>query len=132
MKRALLITLVASLAACSSRPFEKTETVYDPLLLTQKSNYTNVRVHRVNQLTGSALGDDCPLVLKVDNIEVVGLQQNQYVDLYLPEGKHTLSIRFKCALTEWRKSVDLNADGRYQEYSAESGGVGQYRMLRVK
>ena len=132
MKNIIVVSALTFLSACSSKPFEKTDTIYDSHLLVKNQNSTHIRVHRVSQLTGSALGDECPLVLKVDEIETVGLQQNQYVDLYLPSGKHTLSIRFKCALTAWRKSVNLIADGNFQEYSAESGSAGQYRMLRIQ
>lgn len=132
MKKIIFVSALAFISACSSKPFKKTDTIYDSHLLTENQDSTQIRVHRVSQIGGSALGSDCPLVLKVDEFETVGLQQNQYVDLYLPSGEHTLSIRFKCALTAWRKSVNLTADGKYQEYSAEIGGAGQYRMLRIK
>lgn len=132
MKTIIIVAAAAFLSACSARPFEQTSTIYDSKYLLENPILTQVRVHRVKQLSGSALGEDCPLVVKVDNEEIAGLQQNQYIDLYLPSGKHTISIRFKCALTAWRRSVELNADGNYQEYSAESGSVGQYSMQRIK
>lgn len=91
-----------------------------------------MRVHRVKQITGSGLGEGCPLVLSVDNIEAVGLQQNQYADLYLSKGHHKIKVRFPCAFTDWSKSLDVNADGNYQEYETELGGVGQYRMWKTK
>ncbi|WP_139810732.1 hypothetical protein [Pantoea rwandensis] len=132
MKKIIVASALMFISACSSNPFEKTDTIYDSHLLNKNQNTTHIRVHRVSQITGSALGSDCPLVLKVDEVETVGLQQNQYVDLYLSSGDHILSIRFKCALTAWRKSINLTANGKYQEYSAESGSAGQYRMLRIK
>jgi len=132
MKKLLLALAFVGLAGCASNPFEATHTIYDPSLLNKAPNTTKVRVHRVEQLSGSALGEDCPLVLKVDEKEVAGLQQNQFVDIYLPSGKYTLSVRFKCAFTAWRKSLDLNANGDYQEYQTETGAAGQYRMWRVK
>lgn len=132
MRKLLLLVSVVLISSCSSAPFEHTKNIYDAKYLKPDSETSHVRVHRVSQVSGSALGESCPLVLKVDNTETVGLQQNQYVDLYLPNGNHTLSVRFKCALTAWKKSVDLLANGNYQEYATETGAVGQYRMWRVK
>lgn len=132
-KGILLAAAVMLISSCTARPFQKTNTIYDPVFLTETPQSTHVRIHRVKQFTGGGYqGNSFPLVLKVDNVETVGLQQNQYVDLYLPQGQHTLSIRFECAITEWRKSVKLNAIGNYQEYAAEIGSVGQYRILRIK
>lgn len=131
MKNIILLSALV-LAGCASKPYEPTKTVYKPSITIQKNGATQVRVHRAKQVSGSALGESCPLVLRVDDIEVAGLQQNQYVDLYLPSGKHTLSVRFKCALTEWRKSVVLEANGTYQEYETETGAAGQYRMWQTR
>lgn len=132
MKRMYLVLAFMLLAGCASKPFEATNTIYDSSLLNNTPDSTKIRVHRVEQLSGSALGEDCPLILKVDDKEVVGLQQNQFVDIYLPKGKHTLSVRFKCAFTAWRKSLDIIANGEYQEYKTETGAAGQYRMWQVK
>ena len=132
MKRMYLVLAYMLLAGCTSKPFEVTNTIYDSSLLNNTPDSTKIRVHRVEQLSGSALGEDCPLILKVDEKEVAGLQQNQFVDIYLPKGKHTLSVRFKCALTAWRKSLDINSNGEYQEYKTETGAAGQYRMWQVK
>lgn len=132
MKRTYLVLASIILAGCASKPFEATTAIYDSSLLSTAPDATKIRVHRIEQLSGSALGENCPLVLKVDEKEVAGLQQNQFVDIYLPEGKHTLSVRFKCALTAWRKSLDIYASGQYQEYKTETGAAGQYRMWQVK
>lgn len=132
MKKLFIAVLALGLAGCAAKPYEATRTIYDTKITTAKDNLTHVRVHRLSQLTGAALGEDCPLVLKVDEKEIAGLQQNQYVDLYLPLGEHTLSVRFKCALTEWRKSTKLIADGVPKEYETEIGAAGQYRMWQTK
>ncbi|EPF1256195.1 hypothetical protein [Klebsiella aerogenes] len=132
MKKIILLLCVASLFACSNNPFEETNTLYSNEYKNSSSNTTQVRVHRVSQLSGAALGDDCPLVLKVDDKEIAGLQKNQFVDLYLPNGHHNLSVRFKCALTSWRKTLEIDVTGNYQEYKTEIGVAGQYRMWRVK
>lgn len=132
MKNLLLVVAVFGVVSCTSKPFEATTAIYNSSLLNTVPDATKVRVHRIEQLSGSALGQDCPLVLKIDEKEVAGLQQNQFVDIYLPEGKHTLSVRFKCALTAWRKSLDIYANGQYQEYKTETGVAGQYRMWQVK
>lgn len=123
--------LMVFVAGCASKPYEETKVIYDSEFTNASPNLTKIRVHRVTQLSGSALGDSCPLILKVDNKEVAGLQQNQFIDVYVPSGNHVLSVRFKCALTAWKKSVDLTADGNYQEYQTETGAAGQYRMWRV-
>ncbi|WP_237372644.1 hypothetical protein [Raoultella terrigena] len=130
MKTFALVLVILTMTGCATRPYESAQIIYDNLLITPSSNSTQVRVHRVKQFSGSGLGEDCPLVLKVDDKEVAGLQQNQYVDIYLPNGRHVLSVRFKCALTSWRKSVELIADGKYQEYETEVGSAGQYRMWK--
>lgn len=132
MKQILFLLALTSLGGCAAKPFEATKSVYDPTYTTAHADLTQVRVHRVSQLSGSALGESCPLVLKVDSKEVAGLQQNQYIDLYLPPGPHTLSVRFKCAITAWRKSISLDANGKYQEYETETGAAGQYRMWQTK
>ncbi|WP_034913060.1 hypothetical protein [Erwinia sp. 9145] len=132
MQKILLALCALGLSGCAEKPFEPTKTIYEPSLMTRSDDATHVRVHRVKQISGSGLGEGCPLILKVDNKEVAGLQQNQYADLFLPGGKHTLSVRFKCALTEWRKSIDLEANGNYQEYETELGAAGQYRMWQTK
>ncbi|EPI2798886.1 hypothetical protein ACS5LO_000271 [Citrobacter koseri] len=132
MKRVFLGLAIVILTGCASKPFEATNTIYEPSFLKNAPDTTKIRVHRVEQLSGSALGEECPLVLKVDEKEVAGLQQNQFVDVYLPNGNHKLSVRFKCALTEWRKSVDVIANGHYQEYQTETGIAGQYRMWQVR
>ncbi|WP_410699988.1 hypothetical protein [Citrobacter farmeri] len=132
MKRIFLGLVIFVLSGCTSRPYVPTDIVYDSSFLNSKTGATKVRVHRVQQLSGSGLGDSCPLVLKIDEKEVAGLQQNQYVDVYLPNGEHTLSVRFKCALTKWRKSLSIIANGHYQEYQTETGAAGQYRLWQVK
>lgn len=132
MKIILFGLIIFALFGCASKPYEAASIIYDSSLLNNKTGATKVRVHRIQQLSGSGLGEKCPLVLKVDEKEVAGLQQNQYVDVYLPNGNHKLSVRFKCALTEWRKSLSIIADGHYQEYQTETGAAGQYRMWQVK
>lgn len=132
MKKLHIVVLALGLSGCAAKTYEPTKTIYDRDLTTVNANKTHVRVHRISQLTGKALGESCPLVLKVDEKEIAGLQQNQYVDLYLPQGEHTLSVRFKCAFTEWRKSTQLTADGKPKEYETEIGAAGQYRMWQTK
>lgn len=124
--------IIVFLVGCASKPFEKTPLIYDQELTTESPALTKIRVHRVVQISGAGLGESCPLVLKVDEKEVAGLQQNQYIDVYVPEGEHLFSVRFKCALTEWRKSISIKASGVYQEYQTETGAAGQYRMWQVK
>lgn len=130
--KALVLLIIVLLSGCAAKPFEQTPLIYNQELTTASPSLTKIRVHRIVQLSGSGLGDNCPLILKVDGKEAAGLQQNQYVDLYVPNGTHLLSVRFKCALTAWRKSLDINADGTYQEYKTETGAAGQYRMWQVK
>ncbi|WP_151994642.1 hypothetical protein [Buttiauxella massiliensis] len=132
MKRLLITGLVILLTGCADRPYVPTATIYNSSFNKQSSNATHVRVHRIKQLTGAGLGEDCPLVIKVDDIEVAGLQQNQYIDFFLSKGEHILSIRLSCALTAWKKSLAVIADGKYKEYQAELGAVGQYRLLQIK
>lgn len=132
MKKITLAILMMLLTGCASRPYEPSTTILAPQFTVQSADTTHVKVHRAKQISGSALGESCPLILSVDNIEAVGLQQNQYIDLYLSRGQHTLKIKFSCATTAWSKSLYVNADGNYQEYEAEIGGVGQYRMWRTK
>ena len=120
------------LVGCANKPYEPTSTIYSQKYTSHSDERTKIRVHRVQQLTGAGLGEKCPLILKVDNTEVAGLQQNQFVDLYLNNGTHNLSVRFSCALTQWRKTLTVVADGQYQEIQTEQGAAGQYRMWRVK
>lgn len=132
MKNILITVCALVMCGCASKNYEPTKTIYNESFSLPKDNSTHVRVHRIKQISGSFLGENCPLVLKVDGDEVAGLKQNQYIDLYLPKGKHSLSVRFKCAITNWKKSLELDANGSYQEYEAEAGAAGQYRMWRKK
>lgn len=132
MRWIYLVVAAVILTGCTAKPYIPAQIIYNESLLHPVKGSTQVRVHRIQQITGSGLGEGCPLVLKVDDVAVVGLQQNQYVDLYLVKGGHDISVRFACALTEWRKSLTLVADGSYQEYMTELGMAGQYRMWRVK
>jgi hypothetical protein len=132
VKRWIVLAAAALIIGCADKPYEPTPTIYDASYTEQSADKTKVRVHREQQLAGSGLGKGCPLVLKVDSIAVAGLQQNQYVDLYLANGQHDLSVRFSCAITEWRKSLSIIADGQGQEIRVAQGSVGQYRMWRVK
>lgn len=132
MKQVIVFAVAALLIGCAEKPYEASSTIYSSAFAQKSSSKTKVRVHREQQLTGSALGESCPLVLKVDDVEVARLQQNQYVDLYLADGLHDLSVRFACAATAWRKSITIIADGKDQEINTEQGAAGQYRMWRVK
>ncbi|EKN3726536.1 hypothetical protein ACS78O_21580 [Yersinia enterocolitica] len=132
MKKLIIALAVFVLAGCANKPYEQTTNVIEPKLTTKKADSTQIRIHRVSQISGSGLGEGCPLVVSVDNTEAAGLQQNQYVDLFLDKGNHTVKVRFSCALTGWSKSLDIVADGSYQEYETETGMAGQYRMWRTK
>lgn len=132
VKKWSCVICVTLLAGCVNKPYEPTPTIYSQKYVYRSDEQTKIRVHRIQQFTGSGLGENCPLILKVDNTEVAGLQQNQYIDLYLSKGSHDLSVRFSCALTQWRKTLTVVADGHYQEIQTEQGVAGQYRMWRVK
>ncbi|WP_122095910.1 hypothetical protein [Rahnella sp. Larv3_ips] len=131
MKELLIAVLALGLAGCAAKPYEPTKNV-DEGFSEQSSDKTKIRIHRAKQLSGSALGDGCPLLVFIDEKEAAGLQQNQYADLYLTPGVHSMKVRFSCALTEWSKSLAVTADGKYKEYETEIGAVGQYRMWQIK
>lgn len=131
MKFALAIFAMA-IAGCADRPYVPATAIYDSAALIDKQGMTTVRVHRVQQLTGAGLGEKCPLVLSLDSIKVAGLQQNQYVDLYLKPGEHTLEVRLACAYTSMKGRLKFTAFGDRQEFKTELGDAGQYRLWQTK
>jgi len=127
-----LVMLAMAIAGCADKPYIPSTVVYDSAALVQRQGFTNVRVHRIQQITGAGLGEKCPLVLSLDNIKVAGLQQNQYVDLYLKPGEHTLAVRLACAYSSMKGSLEFTAFGERQEFKTELGGAGQYRIWQTK
>ena len=52
--------------------------------------------------------------------------------MYLSNGKHTLSVNFKCAVTSISKTLDIDVFGVPQEYKTDVDSFGLYRIWRVK
>ncbi len=76
----------------------------------------------------------CKFLIAIDDKEVALLRQNQFVTAYLNNGPHKIRVSNECNVLSMgmRKSLDLIADGTPQEYVAELGFWGQYRMWRAK
>ncbi len=76
----------------------------------------------------------CKFLVSIDENDVALLKQNQFVTAYIKNGPHKLKVSNECNVLSMgmRKTLDLIADGTDQEYIAENGFWGQYRMWRSK
>lgn len=131
MRKIILICAALVLAGCSSGPYEATPQVLQAFA-TQKPNTTKIRVHRQPQLSGPLLEETCPLIVYVDDKAAAGLQKNQYVDLYVPNGVHSLKVKFSCAITPIDKAMTIQLDGTPQFYETALNTSELYSLTRVK
>lgn len=131
MQKLILICAALALAGCSAGPYAPTQQVLQAYA-TQKPNTTKVRVHRQPQLAGSFFDDSCPLIVYVDNKEAAGLQKNQYADLFVPNGSHSLKVKFSCAITSLDKAMTVQLDGTPQSYETALNSAQHYSLTRVK
>ncbi len=130
-KKFILICAALALAGCSAGPYAPTQQVLQTYA-SPKANTTKIRVHRAPQFAGSMFDESCPLIVYVDNKEVAGLQKNQYADLYLPNGMHSLKVKFSCALTSRDKDLSIQLNGTPQSYETALNSAQRYSLTRVK
>ncbi|MFU2166567.1 hypothetical protein [Lelliottia nimipressuralis] len=135
LKKLLIIIAVLTLAGCA-RPYGQAEKILNQELVTPKSDtqQTKVTVTRNKQFIGGGSGGMCKFLVAIDDKDVALLRQNQFVTAYLTNGPHKLRVSNECNVLSMgmRKTLDLVADGTPQEYVAEVGFWGQYRMWKVK
>ena len=136
MNKALMPLIGALLLTGCARPYGPAETVINKQIVEPKAGtaQTKITVTRNKQFIGSASGGMCKFLIQIDETDVAKLRQNQFVTAYLTNGPHKLRVRNECDVLSMgmRKTLDINADGQDQEYLAEIGFWGQYRMWRVK
>ena len=131
MKKIILICAALVMAGCSAGPYEPTQQVLQAYS-TSKPDTTKVRVHRKPQISGSILDESCPLIVYVDEKEAAGLQKNQYADLYIPNGIHTLKVKFSCAITPLDKAMTIELDGTSQTFETALNSLHRYSLTRIK
>ncbi|ADW76091.1 hypothetical protein EJP81_22890 (plasmid) [Rahnella aquatilis] len=135
MKKLFVVFAVLILAGCA-RPHGPAEKILDPELVTPKTGVaqTKVTVTRNKQFIGGGSGGLCKFLVSIDDKEVALLRQNQFVTAYLNNGPHKLKVSNDCNVMSMgmRKTLDIIGDGQDQEYIAEQGIWGQYRMWREK
>jgi len=133
--RKLIIFAVLLLAGCA-RPHGPAEKILNQQMVTPNQNQqqTKVTVTRLKQFIGGGSGGMCKFLVSIDGKDVALLRQNQFVTAYLENGPHKLKVSNECSTLSFgmRKTLDLVADGQPQEYVAELGVWGQYRMWRKK
>ncbi len=131
MRKLISICAALALAGCSAGAYEPTKQVLQAYE-SPKPDTTKIRVHRQPQLAGSFFDESCPLIVYVDNKEVAGLQKNQYADLYVPNGTHSLKVKFSCAITSLDKATTIQLDGTPQTYETALNSAQRYSLTRVK
>lgn len=135
VKKILLALTVMTLAGCA-RPYGPAEEILNKEIIAPKNDtqQTKVTVTRNKQFIGGGSGGMCKFLVAVDDKDVALLRQNQFVTAYLSKGPHKLRVSNECNVLSMgmRKTLDLVADGAPQEYIAEVGFWGQYRMWRVR
>ena len=134
MKKAILALAVLTLAGCA-RNYGPADTILDRQVVTPDAaqQQTKVTVTRAKQFIGGGSGGLCKFLVAIDGKDVALLRQNQFVTAYLNNGSHNIRVSNECNVLTMgmRKSLDLVADGTPQEYVAEVGFWGQYRMWRA-
>ncbi|OSN06696.1 hypothetical protein AU510_07180 [Lonsdalea britannica] len=134
MKRLFFLCLVLILSGCS-RPHRPAEYIIDRAIITPNTQVkqTKVTVTRNKQFIGAGSGGMCKFVVTVDDSDIALLKQNQYITAYLNNGLHKLRVSNECTAMSFgmRKTLDVLADGTDQEYVAEVGIWGQYRLWRT-
>jgi hypothetical protein len=135
VKNIILGLAILTLVGCA-RPHGPAEKILDQQLVTPNlaQQQTKVTVTRAKQFIGGGSGGMCKFLIAIDDKEVALLRQNQFVTAYLNNGPHKIRVSNECNVLSMgmRKSLDLIADGTPQEYVAELGFWGQYRMWRAK
>lgn len=136
MNKALMPLIGAILLTGCARPYGPAETVINKQIVEPKAGVaqTKVTVTRNKQFIGGGSGGTCKFLIQIDEVDVAKLRQNQFVTAYLTNGPHKLRVSNECNVLSMgmRKTLDINADGQDQEYLAEVGFWGQYRVWRVK
>ncbi|MBB3324863.1 hypothetical protein [Atlantibacter sp. RC6] len=135
MKKLFLAICVIGLAGCA-RPYGPAETIINKQIVQPKTGVeqTKVTITRNKQFIGGGSGGTCRFLVQIDGADVAKLRQNQFVSAYLDNGKHLLRVSNECDIASMgmRKSLEIDASGGEQEYLAENGMWGQYRMWRIK
>lgn len=135
MKKLVLALAVLTLAGCA-RPYGPADKILDNQIVTPSPSeqQTKVTITRQKQFIGNMSGGKCKFLISIDDSEVALLRQNQFVTTYLKNGPHKLRVSNDCSVLTMgmRKTLDITADGTDQEYVAEVGFWGQYRMWRTK
>ncbi|WP_277971893.1 hypothetical protein [Pantoea agglomerans] len=131
----ILVLAVMTLAGCA-RPYGPAETILNKQITEPKPDVeqTKVTITRNKQFIGGGSGGMCRFLVQIDGSDIAKLRQNQFVTAYLNNGKHLLRVSNECNVLSlgMRKSLEILTDGGEQEYIAENGMWGQYRMWRVK
>lgn len=134
-KTVMLVSGAILLTACA-RPYGPAETIINKQIVEPKPNtpQTKVTVTRNKQFIGGGSGGMCRFLVQIDGKDIAKLRQNQFITAYLDNGTHLLRVSNECDVASMgmRKSLEIVADGGEQEYIAENGIWGQYRMWRVK
>lgn len=137
MKKVMLVALAGVLLSGCARPYGPAETVINKQIVEPKPGVpqTKVTFTRNKQWAGS-IGDmgACRFLIQIDGNDVAKLRQNQFVTAYLKNGPHQLRVSNECNVMSMgmRKTLEITADGKDQEYLTEIGFWGQYRMWQVK
>ncbi|MCS3602751.1 hypothetical protein M2371_001960 [Buttiauxella sp. BIGb0471] len=136
MKKTLMVVVGGLLLTGCARPYGPAETIINKQIVEPKVGVeqTKVTVTRNKQFAGGGSGGTCKFLIQIDGNDVAKLRQNQFVTAYLNNGPHQLRVSNECNVLSMgmRKTLDITADGKDQEYLTEIGFWGQYRMWRVK
>ncbi|WP_213993872.1 hypothetical protein [Sodalis sp. dw_96] len=135
MKKIILAFFIFGLAGCA-RPYGPAEQVLNKDIVSPKSGeqQTKITVTRNKQFIGGGSGGMCKFLVTIDGSDVALLKQNQFVTAYITNGSHKLKVSNECNVLTMgmRKTLDIIANGTEQQYIAENGFWGQYRMWRTK
>lgn len=102
----LAVTTIAALSACSTKPALNATTVAPTLYSSPSANTVPVTITRDGGIIGSA----CGINVKVDDAHVAKLRASESISMFIPSGRHILSIQTGNMCGGVRDAVDVTLE----------------------
>lgn len=108
IKILLAATTIAALSACSTNPALNATTVTPTAYSSPSANTVPVTITRDRGIIGSA----CGINVRVDDTQVAKVRASESISLFIPSGRHILSIQTGNMCGGVRDAVDVTLEHR--------------------